>query len=109
MPKLCSTDLDFAASELGTRVAGLSQGNRGLALLQFNIENQLMAEDAEKQNLAAGRSFEGWSTYQRRRALRDMYFDKYIRGSSLTKRSRSYTTRKSPKSSESLRYASETS
>ena len=62
-------------------MAGLSQENRGLVLLQFNIENQLMAEDAEKQNLAAGRSFEGWSTYQRRRALRDMYFDKNIRGS----------------------------
>ena len=52
-----------------------------MALLQFNIENQLMAEAAEKQNLAAGRSFEGWPTYQRRRALRDMYFDKNIRGS----------------------------
>jgi hypothetical protein len=80
-PKAEPTDLDSAASELGARLAGLSQEDRGLALLQFNIENQLMAEAAEKQNLAAGRSFEGWPTYQRRRALRDMYFDKNIRGS----------------------------
>ena len=79
--EIVQSDLDSAASELGARLAGLSQENRGLVLLQFNIENQLMAEDAEKQNLAAGRSFEGWSTYQRRRALRDMYFDKNIRGS----------------------------
>ena len=79
--EIVQSDLDSAASEWGARLAGLSQENRGLVLLQFNIENQLMAEDAEKQNLAAGRSFEGWSTYQRRRALRDMYFDKNIRGS----------------------------
>ena len=79
--EIVQSDLDSAASELGTRLAGLSQEDRGLALLQFNIENQLMAEDAEKQNLAAGRSFEGWSTYQRRRALRDMYFNKNIGGS----------------------------
>jgi peptidyl-prolyl cis-trans isomerase C len=79
--EIVQSDLDSAASELGAQLAGLSQENRGLALLQFNIENQLMAEDAEKQNLAEGRSFEGWSTYQRRRALRDMYFDKNIRGS----------------------------
>ncbi len=50
-------------------------------LLQFNIENQLMAEAADKQNLAAGQSFEGWPAYQRRRALRNIYFDKNIRGS----------------------------
>ena len=79
--KIVQSDLDSAASELGAQLAGLSQENRGLMLLQFNIENQLMAEDAEKQNLAEGRNFEGWSTYQRRRALRDMYFDKNIRGS----------------------------
>jgi peptidyl-prolyl cis-trans isomerase C len=79
--EIVQSDLDSAASELGARLAGLSQEDRGLALLQFNIENQLMAEAAEKQNLAAGRSFEGWPTYQRRRALRDMYFDKNIRGS----------------------------
>ena len=79
--EIVQSDLDSAASELGARLTGLSQEDRGLALLQFNIENQLMAEAAEKQNLAAGRSFEGWPTYQRRRALRDMYFDKNIRGS----------------------------
>jgi peptidyl-prolyl cis-trans isomerase C len=79
--EIVQSDLDSAASELGARLAGLSQEDRGLALLQFNIENQLMAEAAEKQNLAAGRSFEGWPTYQRRRALRDMYFDKNVRGS----------------------------
>jgi peptidyl-prolyl cis-trans isomerase C len=79
--EIVQSDLDSAASELGARLAGLSEENRGLVLLEFNIENQLMAEDAEKQNLAAGRSFEGWPNYQRRRALRDMYFDKNIRGS----------------------------
>ena len=79
--EIVQSDLDSAASELGARLTGLSEEDRGLALLQFNIENQLLAEEAEKQNLAAGRSFEGWPTYQRRRALRDMYFDKNIRGS----------------------------
>ena len=76
--EIVQSDLDSAASELGARLAGLPHEERGLALLQFNIENQLLAEDAEKQNLAAGRSFEGWSPYQRRRALRDLYFNKNI-------------------------------
>jgi peptidyl-prolyl cis-trans isomerase C len=79
--EIVQSDLDAAASELGARLAGLSQEDRSSVLLQFNIENQLMAEAAEKQNLAAGQSFEGWPAYQRRRALRDIYFDKNIRGS----------------------------
>jgi peptidyl-prolyl cis-trans isomerase C len=79
--EIVQSDLDAAASELGARLAGLSQEDRSSVLLQFNIENQLMAEAAEKQNLAAGQSFEGWPAYQRRRAFRDIYFDKNIRGS----------------------------
>jgi peptidyl-prolyl cis-trans isomerase C len=74
--KIVQSDLDAAASELG-----VSQEDRSSVLLQFNIENQLMAEAADKQNLAAGQSFEGWPAYQRRRALRNIYFDKNIRGS----------------------------
>jgi peptidyl-prolyl cis-trans isomerase C len=39
--EIVQSDLDSAVSELGARLAGLSEEDRGLALLQFNIENQL--------------------------------------------------------------------
>jgi peptidyl-prolyl cis-trans isomerase C len=48
-------------------------------LLQFVIENELMAEAATKAGLDSGQSFEDRIKYHRRRALRDAYFDKSVR------------------------------
>jgi len=73
------SDLDFAASEVGAQLANYPPEDRRRMLLQFVIENELMAEAAMKDGLDSGQSFEDRLKYHRRRALRDAYFDKSVR------------------------------
>ncbi len=75
------SDLDFAASEVGAQLAQVPAADRRRMLLQFVIENQLMAEAADKENLAAAPNFEDRLKYHKRRALRDAYYDKNVRDS----------------------------
>ena len=73
------SDLDFAATEVGAQLANFPPDDRRRMLLQFVIENELMAEAAVKAGLDSGQSFEDRLKYHRRRALRDAYFDKSVR------------------------------
>src|SRR6478609_7220625 len=73
------SDLDFAASEVGAQLANFPPEDRRRMLLQFVIENELMAAAAAKAGLDSGQSFEDRLKYHRRRALRDAYFDKSVR------------------------------
>lgn len=74
------SDLDFAASEVGAQLANIPPEDRRMMLLQFVIENQLMADAATKDKLDSGQSFEDRLKYHRRRTLRDAYYDKSVRG-----------------------------
>jgi peptidyl-prolyl cis-trans isomerase C len=69
------SDLDFAASEIGPRLGSLAPEDRRRVLLQFVIENELMAGAAEKGALDKEASFAGRAKYHERRALRDAFFD----------------------------------
>jgi peptidyl-prolyl cis-trans isomerase C len=73
------SDLDFAASEVGAQLANFPPEDRRRMLLQFVMENELMAEAATKAGLDSGPSFEERLKYHRRRALRDAYFDESVR------------------------------
>ncbi len=73
------SDLDFAASEVGAQLANFPPADRRRMLLQFVIENELMAEAATQAGLESGPTFEERLKYHRRRALRDAYFDKSVR------------------------------
>ena len=73
------SDLDFAASEVGSQLANYPAADRRRLLLQFVIENQLMAAAAQKAELDKAADFEGRLNYHRRRALRDAYYDKAVR------------------------------
>ena len=73
------SDLDFAATEVGAQLANFPPEDRRRMLLQFVIENELMAEAAVKDGLDSGQSFEDRLKYHRRRTLRDAYFDKSVR------------------------------
>jgi peptidyl-prolyl cis-trans isomerase C len=73
------SDLDFAASEVGLQLASVPSEQRRRMLLQFVVENELMAEAAVKAGLDSGPSFEDRLKYHRRRALRDAFFDKSVR------------------------------
>ena len=74
------SDLDFAASEVGSQLANYPDEDRRRLLLQFVIENQLMAAAAQKAELEKAPDFEGRLAYHKRRALRDAYYEKTVRG-----------------------------
>ena len=69
------SDLDFAASEVGPRLASLAAAERRRVLLQYVIENELMAGAGQKDSLDKAESFPSRAQYHQRRALRDAFFD----------------------------------
>jgi len=69
------SDLDFAASEVGPRLANLSQTDRRKLLLQYVIESELMAGAGQTDKLDQTGNFPDRVKYHERRALRDAYFD----------------------------------
>jgi len=73
------SDLDFAASEVGPQLANFPPEDRRRMLLQFVMENELMAEAAVQAALDSGSSFEDRLKYHKRRALHDAYYDKSVR------------------------------
>src|SRR4029079_4116647 len=70
---------DCAATEVGPQLANFPPDDRRRMLMQFVIENELMAEAAVKAGLDSGPAFEDRLKYHRRRTLRDAYFDKSMR------------------------------
>ena len=75
------SDLDFAASEVGPRIANYSPDDRRRVLLQYVIENELMAAAGGKDKLDEGAAFQNRVKYHQRQALRDAFFDAKIRES----------------------------
>jgi peptidyl-prolyl cis-trans isomerase C len=73
------SDLDFAASEVGSGLANYTPGDRKKMLVQYVIANELMAEAAVKGNLDKAENFADRVKYYQRRALRDAFFDAKIR------------------------------
>jgi peptidyl-prolyl cis-trans isomerase C len=73
------SDLDFAASEVGSGLANYTPGDRKKMLVQYVIANELMAEAAMKGNLDKAENFADRVKYYQRRALRDAFFDAKIR------------------------------
>ncbi|MEM7192258.1 MAG: peptidylprolyl isomerase [Pseudomonadota bacterium] len=74
------SDLDFAASEVGPRLGTVRPDDRERVLLQFMIENELMAGAGEQAKLDQTDSFDKREAYHRRRALRDAFFDANVTG-----------------------------
>jgi peptidyl-prolyl cis-trans isomerase C len=74
------SDLEFAASEVGPRLGNFRPEDRKRVLLQFVIENELMAAAGGKENLDKTDSFDARVKYHTRRALRDAFFDAGISG-----------------------------
>ena len=73
------SDLDFAASEVGPRLSNYVPADRRRVLLQYVIENELMAGAGEQGKLNETPNFSDRLKYHQRRALRDAYFESSIR------------------------------
>jgi peptidyl-prolyl cis-trans isomerase C len=70
--------LDFAASEVGPKIGNLPEADRKRVLLQYVIENELMAGAGQKDSLDKTATFPERAKYHERRALRDAFFDAKI-------------------------------
>ncbi len=74
------SDLDFATSEVGPRLASMPVADRRRVLLQYVIENELMAGAGQTDSLDKTATFPDREKYHQRRALRDAFFDAKITG-----------------------------
>ena len=73
-------DLAVAESEIGSDMGSMPAAQKRASLLEFLIDNQLFAEAAEKEKLDQGPDFQTRLNYLKRRALRELYFEKVIKG-----------------------------
>lgn len=78
---ITDADLKIADSEIGADMGTLDPMQKRMSLLEFLIDNQLFAEAAEKDKLDQGPEFEARLQYLKRRALRELYFEKVIKAS----------------------------
>lgn len=72
-------DLAVAESEIGSDMGTMPGPQKRASLLEFLIDNQLFAEAAEKDKLDQSADFQTRLTYLKRRALRELYFEKVIK------------------------------
>lgn len=73
-------DLAVADGEIGQDMGSMPDEQKKMSLVEFLIDNQLFAEAAEQNKLAEGPAFESRLAYLKRRALRELYFEKVIKG-----------------------------
>jgi peptidyl-prolyl cis-trans isomerase C len=69
------SDFEFAASDLGVRLTNIPPEDRRKVLLQYLVENALMASAGESDGLDKADDFPDRLRYHKRRALRDAYYD----------------------------------
>jgi peptidyl-prolyl cis-trans isomerase C len=78
---ITDVDMKLAEAEIGNDLGSLPEATKRRVLIEFLIENQLFADAAEGEQLGSGPAFSERLQYWRRRALRDVYFDKSVRSS----------------------------
>ena len=74
-------DLAVAEGEIGSDMGTMPSAQKRTSLLEFLIDNQLFAEAAESDKLDQSADFKTRLDYLKRRALRELYFDKVIKNS----------------------------
>lgn len=72
-------DLAVAESEIGGDLGSMPGPQKRTSLLEFLIDNQLFAEAAEAEKLDQAPDFATRLAYLKRRALREVYFEKTIK------------------------------
>ncbi|MGQ0455777.1 MAG: peptidylprolyl isomerase [Hyphomicrobium sp.] len=78
---ITEADVAVAESEIGSDMGTMAPDQKKMSLIEFLIDNQLFAEAAEGQKLGDGPDFENRVKYLKRRALRELYFEKVIKAS----------------------------
>lgn len=76
---ITDADIKIADSEIGADMGTMPPMQKRMSLLEFLIDNQLFAEAADGEKLAQGADYETRLKYLKRRALRELYFEKVIK------------------------------
>ncbi|MEZ5844172.1 MAG: peptidylprolyl isomerase [Hyphomicrobiaceae bacterium] len=77
---ITEADLKYAETEIGSELGQLPPTTKRRVLVEFLVENQLMADAAESQSLTKTPAYESRLAYWRRKALRDTYFERAVEG-----------------------------
>lgn len=77
---ITEADVRLAEAEIGNDLGSIPAEQRRRVLVEYLIENHLLAEAAEGEKLGSGTAFDERMKYWQRRALRDAYFDKSVKG-----------------------------
>jgi peptidyl-prolyl cis-trans isomerase C len=77
---ITESDLRFAENELGGEIANLPPEVKRRALAEYLIDNELFAKAAEEAKISATPEYEQQMRYLKRRVLRELYFDKTLKG-----------------------------
>lgn len=75
---ITEADLTYAETEIGSELGQLPATTKRRVLVEFLVENQLMADAAEGGNLVKTPAYESRLNYWRRKALRDTYFERAV-------------------------------
>lgn len=78
---ITAQDLILAEQEIGGQLQRMPAAQRRRVLVEFLVENQLVASAAQKSDLAKSDEYKARMTYWSRRSLRDSYFDANIEAS----------------------------
>ncbi len=78
---ITDADIAIADGEIGADMGTMPALQKRMSLLEFLIDNQLFAEAAGGEKLDQGADFETRLKYLKRRALRELYFEKVIKAS----------------------------
>ena len=77
---ITEADLRMAEAEIGNELGSIPADQRRRVLVEYLIENHLFAEAGESEKLGSGTAFDERMKYWQRKALRDAYFDRSIKG-----------------------------
>ncbi|MEO1719046.1 MAG: peptidylprolyl isomerase [Pseudomonadota bacterium] len=79
--EITEQDMILAEQEIGSQIQRMPPSQRRRVLVEFLVENQLVADAAKSANLASDAGFKARMDYWRRRSLRDTYFEANIESS----------------------------
>ena len=78
---ITEADLRMAEAEIGNDLGSIPADQRRRVLVEYLIETHLFAEAAEGEKLGQGPAFDERIKYWQRRALREAYFERSVKGS----------------------------
>lgn len=76
---ITEADVKLAESEIGSELNQLPPPTRRRLLIEYVIENQILADAADAAKLTTGPAFEQRVNFWKRRAMRDLFFDTNVK------------------------------